>query len=99
MRALALCERMDTMKSKPTMALHQLVPGQSGSVDALCATGALRRRLLDIGLTQNASVRCLFSAPSGDPSAYLIRDAVIALRREDAATVLLSPCEEGSSWA
>ena len=38
-------------------------------------------------------MRCLFAAPSGEPRAYRIRGAVIALRREDAALVRVWPQE------
>ena len=56
--------------------LSDLAPGQRGTVRALGATGAMRRRMLDIGL-------------AGDPSAYLIRGAVIAIRASDGRDVLL----------
>ena len=42
---------------------------------------------MDLGLTHGARVRCLFAAPGGDPRAYRIRGAVIALRSEDAELV------------
>ena len=44
---------------------------------------------MDLGLTHGARVRCLFAAPGGDPRAYRIRGAVIALRSEDAGLVRL----------
>ena len=53
------------------------------------------RRLLDIGFTEGTRVQCLYAAPSGEPRAYLVRGAVIALRREDAARVRLL---EDSIW-
>ena len=59
------------------------------SVDGLSATGPNRRRLLDLGLTPGASVVCLYAAPSGNPRAYYIRGAVIALRNQDASCVTL----------
>ncbi len=46
-------------------------------------SGAMLQRLLDIGLVQNTAVECVGVSPSGDPTAYLIRGAVIALRNED----------------
>ncbi len=51
---------------------------------------------MDIGLTGGARVKYLFSAPSGEPRAYLIRGAVIALRLEDAALVSTRAESEGS---
>ncbi len=67
--------------------LAGLQPGQTATVSGLVAQGGMRRRLQDIGLTQGAPVECLSVSPLGDPAAYLIRGAVIALRRRDAAQV------------
>ncbi len=41
------------------------------------------RRLQDIGIINGTEIECLFKSPSGDPVAYLIRGAVIALGQED----------------
>lgn len=49
-----------------------------------------RRRMQDIGLIDGTRVECLGKAISGDPAAYLIRGAVIALRSEDAAKIAVS---------
>lgn len=70
--------------------LDQLAPGQSAHIGQISAAQHLRRRLLDLGFTEGASARCLFAAPCGDPQAYWIRGAIIALRREDAAGVSIS---------
>lgn len=69
--------------------LSDLAPGQRGTVRALGATGAMRRRMLDIGLASGTEVECLGRSPAGDPSAYLIRGAVIAIRASDGRDVLL----------
>ena len=69
--------------------LSDLAPGQRGAVRALGATGAMRRRMLDIGLAPGTEVECLGRSPAGDPSAYLIRGAVIAIRASDGHDVLL----------
>ncbi len=52
--------------------------------------GSQRRRLLDIGLVNNTLVECLGRSPAGDPSAYLIRGAVIALRAQDCRQIILA---------
>ncbi|MBQ1935733.1 MAG: ferrous iron transport protein A [Clostridia bacterium] len=70
-------------------SLFDLIPGQSGVVTALEATGSMRRRLMDIGLVKGTFVTCVGVSPFGDPSAYLIRGAVIALRKKDSQTVLI----------
>ncbi len=69
--------------------LNDIRPGQHAAIRALKSTGPMRRRLLDIGLIENTEVVCLGKSPGGDPSAYLIRGAVIAIRSEDCANILI----------
>lgn len=54
----------------------------------------LKNRLYDIGLTEGTPVEVLHESPSGDPRAYLIRGAVIALRNADAAQITVEPVAE-----
>lgn len=75
--------------------LRELGRGERGWVAAVAADGPLSRRLLDLGLVPGTAVKCLGSAPAGDPTAYAFRGAVIALRGRDAETVALAeeqPC-------
>ena len=67
--------------------LSDLRPGQFALVQSLHSTGGMRRRLQDIGLIENTLVECLGISPLGDPAAFCIRGAVIALRREDSRDV------------
>ncbi len=71
------------------MQLSALDSGERGRVKRLNAVGSIRRRLLDIGVIEGTEVTCLGKSPLGDPQAYLIRGAVIALRNEDADTILI----------
>ena len=71
------------------MTLDKLPVGQTRRIAAVGGQGALRRRLLDIGLIPGTRVTCTAVSPAGDPAAYLIRGAVIALRREDSDGVQL----------
>lgn len=78
------------------MNLSAVRQGMTVSVTKLLADGSIRRRLLDIGLIEGTQVRCLYSSPSGDPTAYLVRGTVVALRREDSQHIrVLAP--EGQS--
>ena len=70
-------------------SLNTLRVGQSARVSHIEAEPAMRRRLLDIGLIPGTRVVCTAVSPAGDPAAYLIRCAVIALRARDAAGVRL----------
>ena len=67
--------------------LWRLAPGERGRVAELTVTGPMRRRFLDIGLVVGAEVICVGRSPCGDPTAYRICGAVIAIRRQDAAGV------------
>lgn len=71
------------------LPLNDISVGQQVVVDALHTTGYMRRRLLDLGLIPHTTVECLGHAPHGDPTAYLIRGAVIAIRAEDAQHILV----------
>ncbi len=68
-------------------SLFDLDIGQSATVQGIHADGPIRRRLLDLGLTDGAKATCLYAAPSGDPKAYWVRGTVIALRKEDAQKI------------
>ena len=69
-------------------SLNSLRVGQSARVSHIEAEPA-SRRLLDIGLIPGTRVTCTAVSPAGDPAAYLIRGAVIALRGRDAGGVYL----------
>lgn len=74
-----------------TLALDCLPEGQSAYVTLIENEPSMRRRLADIGLIRGTRVTCLCRSPAGDPAAYLIRGAVIALRRRDACLVQVEP--------
>jgi len=69
--------------------LHELPIGSFGKVKKLTAEGSTRRRMLDLGLIYDTTVESLIKSPAGDPIAYQIRGAVIALRSEEASTILV----------
>lgn len=78
-----------------TITLDALGVGQWGRVAEVATEPAMRRRLLDLGLVPGTAVSCTAVSPAGDPAAYLIRGAVIALRRRDASCVRLA----GAPWS
>ena len=73
------------------VTLDRLPVGQAASVVDIVGEEAMRRRLLDLGFTPEAEVRSLFRAASGDPTAYMVRGAVIALRSAYAAGITVLP--------
>jgi len=79
--------------------LSELAPGSRASVHSLQTAGNMRRRLQDLGLTEHTVVECLGRSPGGDPTAYRIRGAVIALRRENCREILVEPLPGGvAAW-
>ena len=66
--------------------LSALRPGEAGRVLAISrrCRGAERRRLMDLGVVPGTVVGVEMRSPNGDPTAYRIRDAFIALRAEQA---------------
>jgi DtxR family Mn-dependent transcriptional regulator len=73
--------------------LHELPAGRSGRVLGLTAAcrGAERRRLLDLGFVSGSVVEANLVSPAGDPTAYLVRGALVALRREQARFIRIEP--------
>lgn len=68
--------------------LSKLCPGESGTVLYL-RESPLSGRLRDLGCTQGSRILFVQAAPLGDPLAFRIRGALIALRRKDADTVIV----------
>lgn len=64
----------------------------------LLTGGAMRRRLQELGLIPGAPVACLGRSPGGDPAAYRIAGAVVAIRDEDAAGVIVRAGKEDGGW-
>ncbi len=75
-------------------SLWQLAPGHRAWVGELSTQGELRRQLRDLGFVPGAQVECLGKSPLGDPAAYRVRGAVVALRRRDAPRIALGRGEE-----
>lgn len=80
--------------SSNLVPLHQLPPGFYGKVKKLLAEGPVRRRLLDLGLINDTVVEVLRKSPAGDPTAYQIRGAVIALRSEEASKLFVEVIQD-----
>ena len=69
--------------------LTSLPIGSSAVVYKLDAAGSSRRRLQDLGIIKGTLIEALQKSPSGDPTAYLIRGTVIALRSEDTDNIYI----------
>ena len=69
--------------------LTDLNEGEKAQVLELKSDEDIRRRLMDIGLVEGTEVTCVQKSPCGDPVAYLIRGAIIAIRCEDSDKIII----------
>ena len=76
------------------MTLDELKIGQSAVIRAVGGEGALRLRLLDMGLIPKTRVTLIKTAPLGDPIEICVRGYELTLRKDDARKIALSE-EEG----
>lgn len=64
--------------------------GQNCKILKINADSQITGRLIDIGLIPESRVTCVGKSPLGDPKAFLIGGAVIALRKEICQQILVS---------
>lgn len=69
------------------MTLDKLKTGSTGIIQAIGGEGALRRRLLDMGLTPNTPVMVRKVAPLGDPIELHLRSYELTIRQADAKKI------------
>lgn len=76
------------------LTLDKLETGKMAIVTRLTCVGAERRRLMDLGVLPGTQMRAEFKSPLGDPIAYRIREALIALRRKQAREIEITLINE-----
>lgn len=77
--------------------MDHLDEGQFGRILSISShiRGLDRRRLLDLGLLPGTEIQVEMISPGGDPTAYRIRDSVIALRSTQTKHIRVLPRENG----
>ena len=75
------------------MYLSELKIGDSAVICRLDTDTNIRRRLQEIGFIKGATVKSIMRSPLGDPTAYEVCGAVIALRNKDADTISVKVCD------
>lgn len=76
-----------------TFTMDKLEVGQSATVVKINTLGDMRRRFIDLGLIEGTTINCTGKSPAGDPKAFLIKGAVIAIRKEDSKTITIKILE------
>lgn len=72
-----------------SISLSKIPVGSKVQVLNLLSTGLPRRRMLDLGLIPGTIIDVIRKSPLGDPIAYNIRGAMIALRKEESDQILV----------
>lgn len=72
------------------MTLEALKPGDQATIQKIHAIGALKRRLMDMGLTKGTALQVKKLAPLGDPMEITIRGYELTLRKKECECVEVS---------
>lgn len=73
--------------SSGVTCLSDLKPGQSAVVSEFLGVHEIHLRLMELGLLPGTAVRCLRTAPMGDPLEVELRGYNLSLRRAEASTI------------
>ena len=73
--------------------LTELKLGEKGVIYKIEASGKTRIRLQELGFINRTVVECYLISPLGEPIAYKIKNTIIALRYEDAITIIIEPID------
>lgn len=71
------------------LKLNDVSVGNYVTIHELKSTEMLKERMLALGLTKGAKIEVVRKGPSGDPTVYNIRGAMIALRKEEASLIFV----------
>ena len=69
------------------MTLNELEIGKTAKVARLNGAGAVKRRIMDMGLTKGTEVTVRKVAPLGDPIEITVRGYELSIRKDEAATI------------
>ncbi|MDD4602033.1 hypothetical protein SDC9_11489 [bioreactor metagenome] len=67
--------------------LDQMKPGENGIVEKVTGEGAVKRRIVDMGLVGGTRLSVLKYAPLGDPIEIKVKNFNLALRKTEAALI------------
>ena len=71
--------------------LRQVKCGQTVRIVRIEGTGAVKRRIMDMGLTKGTEVFVRKVAPLGDPLELTVRGYELSLRKADAEQIVVEP--------
>ena len=69
------------------MTLKEVPVGSKATIARLNGEGAVKRRIMDMGLTKGTEVEVVKVAPIGDPIELSVRGYSLSIRKDEAATI------------
>ncbi|MDT2828055.1 ferrous iron transport protein A [Enterococcus viikkiensis] len=72
------------------ISLDQLKIGEQGTVVNVHGSGAIKRRLMDMGLTKGTKIKVVKLAPLGDPMELRIRGYELSLRKNESEMIVVA---------
>ena len=73
-----------------TCNLSDLKINKTAKILDLYCSSNIKRRLFDLGIIKDSLITPIFKSPFNDPTAYLVKGTVIALRKEDSSKILVT---------
>lgn len=70
-----------------TTTLDQLMAGQVATVKKVGGEGPVRRRMMDMGVTNRVQIEMVKASPLGDPIEYKVRGYLLSLRKSEASMI------------
>jgi ferrous iron transport protein A len=83
------CQAEEQKENSMSTTLDQLTPGEKARVKHIGGQGAIRRRLMDMGLVRGVEIELIKAAPMGDPLEFRLRGYNLSLRKAEAQMVEL----------
>ena len=84
---MQLAEANSKNGGKNMRTLKEVNIGDSAVVVKVHGEGAIRRRIMDMGITKGVTVKVRKTAPLGDPLELTVRGYQLTLRKADAANI------------
>lgn len=78
--------------------LSDLKPGEEGIVKKVGSAGALRRRIIDMGITPGVKVNIVKYAPFGDPIEVMVHGYHLSIRKSEAKQIEIYSKEESVNF-
>lgn len=82
---------MDQAQNNDAITLRDIPIGQNATVVKLTGEGALKRHIMDMGITKGTNIFVRKVAPQGDPIEVTVRGYELSLRKSEAESVVVVP--------